>query len=645
MNNLVKIAQAQNQIAQLLLAQAGVTEYKADWLTNAKTVTRDASGRFASKGTGDKSQSNTPNPETNLFGFDFKNIKTTVLSTRDEVIAALDRVKTGIDEFKNSKQGKQALEIASRVMTDGVPAAVYIATTFGPDVAIGLALGESIPIILGGAAVFALASKLAEGKLKELNLDKPWIKAGVNLGISMLTADFVRGFAMGFKAAKFGAQGVYQIVQAGKTADDLKNTFKAVQGELGALRKSAKTALEQARQDRFLHSLTLTAQTTAGKPIGKFFGDLAEYAGGFVRTPGENLARHVERELQGVGGALTEAGVDTKALSKRFAELSDLSDVPLIHREKRIAHVKTLVKRAKEIPQALKNVDSPEIKEIENYLGSLSKEFSARRRAGEDINDLYGDPYFLEGMLKTDRANELEFGVEWRAQLLNSEIKHGKNLDDFMHSVTSKRRALRERYEAFLGSLVKKKSESSKFPPATDKYFLQFKPQKIQPGDDFWEPWASKDIRDSVAKDCIKAAKLFGRLSSVDVSTKLGSFGPRAFQVRDLINVANGDRTILWHELSHIVERRLEHGFELSSAFRHIRTAKPGLDDMARLGMPGEKAVFDNFYHPYTGKMYVGNATEILSTGAEKLATAEGLHHLGTVDREHLMFFLGALDG
>lgn len=49
MKNLIPIAQAQNQIAQLLLAQAGVTEYKADWLTNAKTVTRDTSGRFASK--------------------------------------------------------------------------------------------------------------------------------------------------------------------------------------------------------------------------------------------------------------------------------------------------------------------------------------------------------------------------------------------------------------------------------------------------------------------------------------------------------------------------------------------------------------------------------------------------------------------
>ncbi len=37
-------------VRRMLQAESGVKEYEADWLTNAKVVTRDATGRFASKG-------------------------------------------------------------------------------------------------------------------------------------------------------------------------------------------------------------------------------------------------------------------------------------------------------------------------------------------------------------------------------------------------------------------------------------------------------------------------------------------------------------------------------------------------------------------------------------------------------------------
>lgn len=38
------------RLQQLIQAESGVKEYEADWLKNTKTVTRDGSGRFASKG-------------------------------------------------------------------------------------------------------------------------------------------------------------------------------------------------------------------------------------------------------------------------------------------------------------------------------------------------------------------------------------------------------------------------------------------------------------------------------------------------------------------------------------------------------------------------------------------------------------------
>lgn len=640
-----EVAQAQLQVVSLLVQAEQLKEYSADWLKNINKVTRDGSGRFASKASGNTSRFGIPKQTLDLFGLKLEQIQSQVELTKDQAIKALDRVKTQLGELEKTKEVKQAEEIASKVLTDGIPALTYMATTFGPDVAIGLALGESLPIILGGAAAMALASKLAEAQLKELDLDNTWIKAGVNLGISLLTADLVKGIAASIKGAKFGAQGVYQIIEAGKTADDLKATFKAVRGELEELGKPAKSALEQTRHERFIHSLTLSTQITANKPIGKFFEDLAVYAGGFIKNPGDNLVDYVEKELKGLNTSLIEAGVEPRAFSKRLAELSDFSDVPVLHRWKRISHIKRLIQRAGEIPQALKNVKSPELKEIENEILVLSKEFNDRLNSGEDVHQLLQDPKWLEAMLKTDRGNELQFGAQWRATLLNAEIKHGKNLDSFVHSVTGESAALQKRYEAFLGSLVKDKPRKSDFSFASDEEFLKYKPQNAEHGDDHWQPWASKPIRDAVAKECIKAAELFGRLSPVKLKVKLGSLGSRGFQVANLINVSDGNRTILWHELTHIVEQSLEDGFDFSSAFRHARTTKPGLDDMARLRMPGEKAIFDNFYHPYTGKVYAGGTTEILTTGVEKLATAEGLHFLGTVDREHLMFVLGMLDG
>lgn len=50
MKKSLSIAQAQSQLAVIILAQAQLKEYEANWLTNAKTVTRDTSGRFASVG-------------------------------------------------------------------------------------------------------------------------------------------------------------------------------------------------------------------------------------------------------------------------------------------------------------------------------------------------------------------------------------------------------------------------------------------------------------------------------------------------------------------------------------------------------------------------------------------------------------------
>jgi len=45
----------------------------------------------------------------------------------------------------------------------------------------------------------------------------------------------------------------------------------------------------------------------------------------------------------------------------------------------------------------------------------------------------------------------------------------------------------------------------------------------------------------------------------------------------------------------------------------------------------------------YSGKVYLGKSTEIMTTAVERLASGYGLHSLATLDREHLMFALSTL--
>ena len=49
---LCELMQAQSQLLRIQIsAEAGIEEYDADWLPEAKKVMRDATGRFAKKGT------------------------------------------------------------------------------------------------------------------------------------------------------------------------------------------------------------------------------------------------------------------------------------------------------------------------------------------------------------------------------------------------------------------------------------------------------------------------------------------------------------------------------------------------------------------------------------------------------------------
>jgi hypothetical protein len=106
------------------------------------------------------------------------------------------------------------------------------------------------------------------------------------------------------------------------------------------------------------------------------------------------------------------------------------------------------------------------------------------------------------------------------------------------------------------------------------------------------------------------------------------------------------DRAVVFHELGHIVEKQ-SGAFNKSMAFRKDRSLLRGTKGMKELGMPTEQAVKSDFLYPYVGKVYPKSfgATEVVSVGAESLATASGVRQNGLFDREHLNYAISVLDG
>jgi len=760
-------AQLQLQLLTVLVSAEELKEYGADWLKNVNIVVRDSSGKFASKASNLATQFEISNWLDKVTP-DLRNVP-----GREQAEALLDEVKSGLDKIKAAPEFEQVEKIASQVIEKGIPAATYIALTVGPDIAIGLTLGESLPIVLGGVAAFAAIAKVEEETLKAYDINNPWVKGAVNLSVALITADIVRSISAAVKSAKFGAQGVYKLTEAGKTAEDLKATCKAVRGEIESLAKPAKTLLEEARRDRFLHSLALTSERSE-KSIGQFFKNLSTYTGGlalrsklkvstfqeakgvrhdihldgknvgyaFVQnrgdrywleslevhpdyqknglgsfllekvtqhykdkplelranpfnnqglpnnkllsfyakrgfliveetqkgvlmrfnkahhsfvlpTPSENLARYIEKELGGLNKTLEKAGVNVEGLGERLAEMSDLSSIPLLLRNRRIKDVKSLVERVKETAQKLDLPEPPEIKQYRKEYESLSDKFDELLKQGNDQNKIVQDLDWINKALPlVDKINEAAAGPYWRARMINTEVSMGEELDAFVYGIGKGTKELGRRYEAFLGHLVQNKKSNIKMVKASEEEIKLLEKYNL-PGEEAENDtsWASREIRDKIVNSSENIINLFGHISPHNFDIKIDSLGWRAFAIYDetvgnFINAGRGGAHTLFHELGHIVEDVTQPkgmGFVQSSAFRAARKIEEGYEDLKNLGMPGEMVIKDTFVHPYTGKVYPWFSTEVVSTGLENLAVAESLHKLAVLDREHLTLALSYL--
>jgi len=200
-----RIAQLQAQLleGQILFA-SGLFERKEDW--RDAPVARDGTGKFASKGM-TSSQESAQSLLASLFNLRISS------PPKQSPQKLFDNIKNGIDRLKDAKLPVEAQAITDQVVANAVPAGIYLARTVAPDVLIGLSLGESIPIVLGGAAVFTAVGLATDKTLEELDINSPWAKAAANIAVSLIVSDVVRGINGAIAWNKFADSGVFPTIK------------------------------------------------------------------------------------------------------------------------------------------------------------------------------------------------------------------------------------------------------------------------------------------------------------------------------------------------------------------------------------------------------------------------------------------------
>lgn len=668
------------KLAYLLRARSG--EFKTTHEVEGRevVVTRGPGGQFASTGgAGNVDDDNSHHPldfvtttigrqlDNKAFGEQAEKLKVTIANTfglevqlpklnvelpfKEKLSAALDGVKEDIDKIKDVLSDPEKVKkLAGTAIGRAIPASIFLAQTVAPDVLIGLALGESIPVVLGGAAFFAALSGVSGLILKHEKLEDNLAAQAITGIASLLIAGGVtKAIASAVAASKFGTTGVHQILEAGKTADELKATFQAVDKHIKDFVKPGSEQVERQRE-RFLTALSHTAERAQGTNKGSFFQSLSDRAGHLLSLPtlAKDLRSHVEKELKtpNLKAALDEVGVDAQKLSDRLAEMCNLESIPRILHKQRADEVKLLVQRVKELPNAVKAA-SKETNEYKELLAELTDTFRAIEEMPRGLPDSRRN---LQGALERltlslDKINGIELGAKWRADLINTEISSGALLDNFLHGRASGKTGeeLASRYEAFMGNLVKDKPKKIKTRIISDKELLT----ENEGSQMIAESWGTPEFRGLVLKDSQKTVDLFSRLSPVNMDVDLTAYSLRPYSIFEddkptIVNVGTGGAQAIFHELTHVVEKQLKEGLEIASAFRGDRVKIDYLlEDLSSLGMPGEKAIIDSFVGKYTGKIYPGSLHgEIYTTAMQEVATAHGLYNLAIQDREHLTFTL-----
>jgi len=136
-----------------------------------------------------------------------------------------------------------------------------------------------------------------------------------------------------------------------------------------------------------------------------------------------------------------------------------------------------------------------------------------------------------------------------------------------------------------------------------------------------------------------------GRLSYVnivDVSWRAHASGDNTYNLG-----GKADRSVLFHELTHILERSPSLRAAANS-FLERRTEGESLESLKALSPNSnygrtEVTLKDNFYNPYMGKIYPNGATEIFTMLTQELADPARAAKLAAKDPESFKFAMGMM--
>ncbi|MGB3203660.1 MAG: hypothetical protein WBB28_01590 [Crinalium sp.] len=585
-----------------------------------------------------------------------EDIKNLIGSTQKDIAKFKELLKTDRGEA-----GKFAGIMVGNVVQRAIPLALYTTLTIGPDIVIGLALSESLPLILGGFAATKLALYATDKAMDAAQIKNPATRAYINIAISLTSLRTVKGIVKMVGDAKLGAEGVHQLMESGKNADDILNTFKTIQETVK--RSLSPSAIEKDKKiaENLLSTISRTAKNAPSSPFTNLLKDTGLFYATHLRKNTKDMERFISHELSkapDLAKDLKSAGVDPKKFTQRLVEMSDIEKLPPAMQGRRLTEIENLIKRAKEIPEARKQAEEvpkltkaylEEVQRVDELHKTIQKNNGSL--SPQDWQDIYKLTDQHSGILKK------ALGVKWRSQFINAEIEHGAHLDRFLHSTTSE--GQREGYRFFLGSLVKpgvSKAVVKGMSHEETKAFVDQRRAAEPMGQAFLDEWTTvKEHREEAIEAARKTAELFGRMIPKELKFDITSYGMRASavqlmeankKVKQIIDISYAGKDQVFHEMSHLMEFADDAVRDTAIAYRESRRYLPGLKSlMFDGGTAGEMGIAGLFkLGRYAGKVYPFNvASEIVPMALENLAVARKLQKAAFMDREHMMFALGAL--
>lgn len=305
------------------------------------------------------------------------------------------------------------------------------------------------------------------------------------------------------------------------------------------------------------------------------------------------------------------------------------------------------------------NIDPDKLTEA---LERLKTNKSARNQRNNVFIRVEELPKLIADRAKTEEnsaeAKELENSLIWHKGIIEAEIKYGSTIDKLTNVSYSNTDLLIEAYQELLK--IAKKKEGQHYKRATqeqiDALIKLENPARIDK-----EPLTKEQVKRRV-DTVVEISKTFDSLIYPTLDVSIGSVGnvpgsggfivfeatykydePKKFEFQKIMNgkdkmflsVGSGlDPAVAgYHELGHALE--LTNSLvDISANYSKSRTLSNNEND---------------FMWNYSGKLYKypnnePYATEVLSTGTQKLASPYHLHDFANKDRDHLLYTLYALD-